>query len=430
MKRAIVTVGLGFGDEGKGSTVDYLCRRFDAGLVIRYCGGSQAGHNVQLPDGRRHTFSQFGAGTLAGANTYLGQPVILNPTALIREAAHLEELGVHAPFAMLSVHPGCLVSTYLHQAVNRLRELSRGAGRHGSCGHGIGETRQYWLRHGNGAILARDLVDRSVLREKLELLRQRLLLELQDVADRVPLDAFHSYDLLGITADAVAEPLLEVGARLHLSSTIPDCTTAVFEGAQGLLLDEWYGFHPHTTWSTVTPHHALEMAAGSGAEEVCVLGLMRSYTTRHGAGPLPSHDAQLTARLADEGNPWNEWQGNLRAGWLDLLLLRYAASGCGVIDNLAVSCLDHLDGHEARLCVAYDRCQDLPLPAGPNLAHQERLTRILTESVAVCEPATKDEVLAALAVIAPVAIVSHGPTHQDRAGVSLRFRKRVRPESR
>src|ERR1700731_673121 len=68
MRRAIVTVGMGFGDEGKGATVDFLCRPHGADLVVRYSGGSQAGHNVQLPDGRRHTFSQFGAGTLAAEN--------------------------------------------------------------------------------------------------------------------------------------------------------------------------------------------------------------------------------------------------------------------------------------------------------------------------------------------------------------------------
>src|SRR5207248_10196176 len=117
MRRAIVTVGLGFGDEGKGAAVDFLCRRHGADLVVRYSGGSQAGYNVQLPDGRRHTFSQFGAGTLAGARTYLGQPVIIHPTALVREAEHLRKLGVAAPFEMLTVHPRCLVSTYFHQVV-------------------------------------------------------------------------------------------------------------------------------------------------------------------------------------------------------------------------------------------------------------------------------------------------------------------------
>src|SRR5205807_7007849 len=136
MRRAIVTVGLGFGDEGKGGAVDLLVRRYDADLVIRYCGGSQAGHNVQLPDGRRHTFSQFGAGTLACAarppRTYLGPAVVIDPPALLREAAHLRELGVKDPSRLLTAHPHCLVTTVWHKALNRLRELARGDGRHGS----------------------------------------------------------------------------------------------------------------------------------------------------------------------------------------------------------------------------------------------------------------------------------------------------------
>src|SRR5437588_11513640 len=109
MKRAIITVGLGFGDEGKGATVDFLTRQYDADLVVRYSGGSQAGHNVQLPDGRRHTFAQFGAGTLAGRpgsrpRTYLGPGVIIDPPALLREAGHLADLGVEDPAGLLTGH--------------------------------------------------------------------------------------------------------------------------------------------------------------------------------------------------------------------------------------------------------------------------------------------------------------------------------------
>src|SRR4051795_5248276 len=104
MKRAVITVGLGFGDEGKGAAVDFLARHFEADLVVRYCGGSQAGHNVQLPDGRRHTFSQFGAGTLAPQRprTYLGPAVVISPGALLREAYHLAELGVEWPADLLT----------------------------------------------------------------------------------------------------------------------------------------------------------------------------------------------------------------------------------------------------------------------------------------------------------------------------------------
>src|SRR5881275_2533543 len=114
MRRATVTVGLGFGDEGKGAAVDFLCRRLGADLVVRYCGGSQAGHNVELPDGRRHTFSQFGAGTLAPhrPRTYLGPNVVIDPPALLREGRHLVEvMGVGDPFALLTAHPRCLVTT-------------------------------------------------------------------------------------------------------------------------------------------------------------------------------------------------------------------------------------------------------------------------------------------------------------------------------
>src|SRR5258708_1704472 len=188
MRRAIVTVGLGFGDEGKGAAVDFLCRRHRADLVVRYCGGSQAGHNVQLPDGRRHTFSQFGAGTFVGVPTYIGPRVVLHPTALVREAAHLEELGIADPFRTLTVHPRCLISTWLHQAANQLRELARGDARHGSCGHGIGETRSDWLQRGDDAVFARDLRDPATLREKLELLRQRFLLDLDKLADKLTRD--------------------------------------------------------------------------------------------------------------------------------------------------------------------------------------------------------------------------------------------------
>src|SRR5271167_1413742 len=126
MKRAIITVGLGFGDEAKGATVDFLTRKYRADLVIRYCGGSQAGHNVQLPDGRRHTFSQFGAGTLVAGSrrprTWLGPNVIIDPPAMLREAQHLCELGIDDPIRLLTVHPRCLVTTVWHRTVNQLRE--------------------------------------------------------------------------------------------------------------------------------------------------------------------------------------------------------------------------------------------------------------------------------------------------------------------
>ncbi len=337
MKRAVIVQGLGFGDEGKGATVDFLARELSADLVIRYCGGSQAGHNVVLPDGRRHAFAQFGAGTFAGAATYLGEQMIVNPPAMNAEAKHLRELTGEDPFQRLSIHPRALVSTVYHQQLNRLRELSRGANRHGSCGHGIGETRHYWLRYGRDAIYAADLHDRDALDGRLELLRQRALIEAQEFIDRVPEDEQWRLELFMEPLTPIARELELLGEPLDLQPSPPACKTAIFEGAQGVLLDEWRGFHPHTTWSTVTLQHALAMAEKSGADALCILGVTRSYLTRHGVGPLPTWSPELDRLLSDSGNPVNAWQGAMRRGWLDLMLLSYAADVAGAPLNGIVS---------------------------------------------------------------------------------------------
>jgi adenylosuccinate synthase len=322
-------------------------------------------------------------------------------------------MGVPDPFATLTVHPHALVSTFFHQALNRLRELSRGDGRHGSCGHGIGEARSYWLRYGSDSIRAQDLKDGAVLREKLELLRQRTLLDLQAFAHQVPPEGEDQADLLGIAAEAVAERLLEIGERVRLSSSVPDFELAVFEGAQGVLIDEWYGFHPHTTWSSVTAHHALELALRAKVERVRTLGVTRGFTTRHGAGPLPTHDEALTARLADPGNPWNRWQGDLRVGWLDLVLLRYAAQAVGHLDGLAVTWLDQCD--QARVCTGYQGEISFTPPAIPNLSRQEALNRLLGKATPIYRAVSRPGLLDVLQDVAPIAIEARGPTHLDRA---------------
>jgi len=435
MKRAVIVQGMAFGDEGKGATVDFLTRELGADLVVRSCGGSQAGHNVVLPGGRRHTFSQFGAGTLAGAATYLGEPMIIHLPAMHKEAQHLLEMTGEDPFARLLVHPRALVSTVYHQQLNRLRELSRGANRHGSCGHGIGETRHYWLRHGQDAIFASDLKDIDSLAGKLELLRQRVLLDVQEFVDHVP--AHEHWRLNGFMEPAyrIAVELRQMAAPLAIHPHVPEYTTAIFEGAQGVLLDEWRGFHPHTTWSTVTLDHALAMVEQSGADEVCTLGVTRAYMTRHGAGPLPTWSAELDARLADPGNPANDWQGTMRRGWLDLVLLQYALEVAGgTISALVLNNMDELARVVPQLCAAYrtsDRreIRRIPVASVPSLAFQERLTSLVEEAVPVCEMVSPAAIRQRLAShIAPVAVTAIGPTWRDRAIHELRFHRRASPD--
>jgi adenylosuccinate synthase len=428
MKRAIITVGLGFGDEGKGATVDFLARRLEADLVVRYCGGSQAGHNVQLPDGRRHTFSQFGAGALARdtdpPRTYLGPNVIIDPLALVLEACHLAELGVRDPFRLLTIHPRCLVTTAWLQILNRLRELSRGKDKHGSCGQGIGEARAYWLKYGEDAVFAADLRHLDRLRHKLELQRQRILLELQDFIDRINVEDLHEFDLWELNAEAIACDLYEaLPDELIMDAALPTFQTVIFEGAQGVLLDEYRGFHPYTTWSTVTPHHAWELVHAMNIEAVAVLGITRAYTTRHGEGPLPTYSADLTNRLKDLGNPWNRWQGSLRCGWLDLPLLRYAAAAAGPLDGLVVNHLDQIRQDDCRVCDAY-RNVTLTPSAAPQLGLQGKWTELLRRAEPVLSPTTPDRIVRSLGELAPVVITGAGPTGEQRELAKLRFRRR------
>lgn len=405
--KAVVTVGLGFGDEGKGATIDYLARSLKADLVVRYCGGAQAGHNVWLPDGRRHTFAQFGAGTLAGVPTYLGPRMIISPSTLLPEAEHLRSLGIDRPLSMISFHPDCLVSTHYHVLMNRLREIARGAGRHGSCGLGIGEARSYWLQHGQDAIVAADLKDRRALVAKLSLLRDRLLLEMQELAN---IDESLADELHESLPAWEADQLLAAAADYMLADQLPAGEVILFEGAQGVLLDEWKGFHPHTTWSTVTPYHAWEMIHEAGIDDVTVLGVTRAYATRHGAGPFPTHCPRMSATIVDPGNPDNAWQGSIRKGPLDLPLLDYAARVCRV-DGLVVNSLDQLPGRPA-MCVSYKSVGRLEIPG--SLREQSQLTEILSNVAPTIVETDAEGIIAALNEIAPVTIAGHGPTHLDR----------------
>jgi len=420
-RRAFVTVDLGFGDSGKGATVDWLCRQFGADLVVRYSGGAQAGHNVQLADGTRHTFAQFGAGTLAGARTYLGPAMIIEPLALAREAAALQRLlNGKDPYALLSVHPDCLVATPLHKMINRFCTLLDEAQyRHGTCGMGIGETRKYWLQYGSDAIFASDLQSQSTLRRKLELLRQRYLLALHE--RQYSADSAAQLDLRGIDTATMARQLAQ--QPLPVSEHPGGFSNVVFEAAQGVLLDEIYGFHPHTTWSdvTLTPakHLLATLMEDYDISDVTYLGIIRAYMTRHGNGPLPTYDAQLTATVQDPGNPVNDWQGGMRMGWLDLPLLRYAVQCCGApLDGLVVNHLDQLP-EPFFVCERYERGPELPFSLLPRKRDNWEMSAMLKgASPELRRLTTRQQLLDVVQELAPVWATADGPTAQHRQRVS------------
>ena len=167
--QAVIVVGLGFGDCGKGTLTDALVRRHDADLVVRHNGGAQAAHAVVLADGRSHVFHQFGSGTfIPGVGTFLSRHMLVNPLTLFWEEQELREVGVTDAFERLVLDRNALVTTPFHMAANRLREYARGEGRHGSCGLGIGETTADSLElPDTDTLRVGDLRDAPRLREKM-----------------------------------------------------------------------------------------------------------------------------------------------------------------------------------------------------------------------------------------------------------------------
>ncbi|NHZ32925.1 adenylosuccinate synthetase [Massilia rubra] len=442
--RLVSLLGLGFGDCGKGLFTDYLCRQWGAHTVVRFNGGAQAGHNVMLPDGRHHTFAQFGAGSFVpGTVTLLAFPVIVHPTALLVEDAYLRRAGVNDALRRILIDGRCRVTTPYHQAAGRMRELQRGAQAHGSCGVGVGETAGHGIDHPEQIVHYADLAQPALAMAKLELMRRTLRAGFSErCAELANQDAYAAelsvLDDAGMAArwlDQVAQltrqappaARAQVAQRLHL----PGCV--LFEGAQGVLLDEWRGFHPHTTWSSIGPASVEAVASDAGQHgRIEHLGILRSYMTRHGNGPLPTHDARLD-HLPEPHNASGGWQGRFRRGHPDALLLRYALQVAGPLDGLLVSHLD-VFGREPHLrwCGGYedgdaagDLCARDPvsgrieaiLPgAAHDLAHQERLGHLLARArphyagEPVADASAFVAQLEALTGL-PVLFGSHGPTH-------------------
>ncbi|MEV4348686.1 adenylosuccinate synthetase [Actinoplanes sp. NPDC049596] len=393
MNEHVAVVDLGYGDAGKGTVVDALCASAPVRAVLRFNGGAQAAHNVVTEDGRHHTFSQFGSGTLRGVPTHLTRFMVVDPLALAAEAAALGN-----PFELLTVDGDALLATPWHRAANQRREAERGGSRHGSCGMGVGETVAYALSHAHAPRVA-DTRSRTRLRRVLSSL----------AGDLGP---------IGAPLDDVVEAFALFGSKVSIvDGSHTDRLLAegpcVFEGAQGVLLDEWRGWHPHTTWSTTTFDNVTELC-GSFKR----LGVVRTYTTRHGAGPFVTADPSLD--LPEAHNGTGEWQGAFRAGHFDAVAHRYAVEVAGGVDALAVT---HLDApgrcDSLRVCEAYslEGLTWARIEPGPprDLGHQAELTaRLFRATPGVMS--RPDEWAPAIGAMlgAPVEIESYGPTAADK----------------
>ena len=437
-------LGLGFGDCGKGLFTDFLCRRWNAHTVVRFNGGAQAGHNVVLPDGRHHTFSQFGAGSfLPHMRTVLAAPVVVHPTALLIENRFLSRAGVHHALGRLVIDGRCRINTPFHQAAGRLREWMRGSAAHGTCGIGFGETVRHSIARPDLTLRYDDLAQPRMAAEKLEAIRIDLGADFESLR-RAPFNTRGSDPSsrgqigteLGVLRDQeISMRWFESIAELLRSVPPADSNaiapifhapgTVLFEGAQGILLDEWNGFHPHTTWSSVHGGAVDALAAEWGlTEPVHHLGVLRSYLTRHGHGPFPTHDPELDA-LAEPHNGQDGWQGGFRRGHPDEVLLRYALDAIGPLSGLLVSHLDAIEKSPRGLqwCRAYDieggdRIERLHPGEKRDLARQEAWTENLKranpcyEAQPIRDSSVLLERLATISKL-PILFGSRGNTYLD-----------------
>jgi adenylosuccinate synthase len=396
MSKAFIVIGLLYGDEGKGQVVEHLTREHGAHTVMRFSGGAQAAHNVIAPDGRHHTFAQFGSGTFAGADTYLGRDMMINPLDMFNEYYHLATLGETDVWDRLSVNKGCLVTTPVHEAANLLKEYYRRGRAHGTTGKGIGETRRV-IGEGGLMLHAGELADKQTTRKRLEKLiafygveqdrwvdHQHPPDDTANWSDRLEAARLLLYGEKPASVEAWVDRYAEWAARtrlvdnVHLSNLLRNSGTVVLEGSQGVLLDEAVGFHPHTTWSDVTPGPARSelMIAGLDSTDVETVGVVRSYTTRHGAGPFPS-DANRrrpyeSRDFAAKGNRlwWEEphnapnereihpkyefgTAGEFRRSPFDAVAFRYAV-GRTRPDSIAVTHLDAFSGDAWPVVESYE----------------------------------------------------------------------------
>ncbi|GAB4517865.1 MAG: adenylosuccinate synthase [Anaerolineae bacterium] len=439
-KQAIIVTDLGYGDAGKGTVVDALTRHHNAHTVIRFNGGAQAAHNVVTPDGRHHTFAQFGSGIFVpGVQSYLSQYMLIDPYAMFNEEAHLRALGVPDAFTRTWIDRRARVISPYQQVTNRLRELARGSARHGSCGVGIGETVADHQRYGEAVIFAGDMPDEHTTRRKLTFLRDAkwadltpLLPLLRPLPEAAPLLAvFDDPELVEIAAEnyAYLAGLVRIVDEFALQRFLNAPGTLVFEGAQGVLLDETYGFAPYTTWSCTTFANALALLEDYEGE-ITRLGVLRTYFTRHGAGPFVTEEPALLPHLPEAHNTTSAWQQHFRVGYFDLVAARYALAVAGGADALAITHVDYL-AHLGYIGTAYRAQAHTPgeyfmydnglvtairhRPAPP-WEHQLSLTQHLLQCEPVYTPIQAASYLAFLAeaLHLPIALISYGKTAAEK----------------
>jgi adenylosuccinate synthase len=348
MGKNVVVIGTQWGDEGKGKIVDWLTE--EAQGVVRFQGGHNAGHTLVI-GGRKTVLRLIPSGILHPAvSVYIGNGVVLSPTALLQEIGELEAAGVEVR-ARLKISPACPLVLPYHVALDQAREGAMGDAKIGTTGRGIGPA--YEDKIARRAIRLQDLLypDRFAAKLKAVLEYHNFVLTQYFKRDPVPFEATRDATLALVPQ--LAPMVADVAGLLQAARRRGE--SLLFEGAQGALLDVDHGTYPY-----VTSSNCLAGAAASGAGVGVhfldyVLGIAKAYTTRVGTGPFPTElTDDVGAGLAKRGNEFGSVTGRpRRCGWLDLPALTRSLQLNGV-DGLCITKLDVLDGlPEVKIATGY-----------------------------------------------------------------------------
>ncbi len=421
MARNVVIIGTQWGDEGKGKVVDWLTER--AGGVVRFQGGHNAGHTLVI-GGKKQVLRLIPSGMLRpGVRCFIGNGVVLSPQALLQEIDELEAAGVEVS-SRLRVSGACTLILPHHVALDRARESRRGDAKIGTTGRGIGPA--YEDKVARRALRVDDLFHPERFRSRLVEILDLHNFMLTQYLGAEPLDPAQVADEVLALASRLKPMVADVPAEL--ARAMREGQSLLFEGAQGALLDVDHGTYPYVTSSNCVAGAA---AAGAGVPPGAlhyVMGIVKAYTTRVGAGPFPTelHD-DVGKHLATVGKEFGSVTGRpRRCGWFDAPALKRSIQLNGIA-GLAVMKLDVLDGLEAvRLCVAYRRGGEQldMLPAGADAVAEcepiyEEMPGWKTSTVGIQSwdqlPTNAQRYLKRLSEVAgaPIDLVSTGPDRVD-----------------
>ena len=348
MGKFVIIIGTQWGDEGKGKVVDLLTER--AAAVARFQGGHNAGHTLVI-GGKKTVLSLIPSGILhPNVQCLIGNGVVLSLEALFRESQMLIETGVDV-FARLRVSPNCPLILPSHVALDKAREAARGANAIGTTGRGIGPA--YEDKVARRAVRVQDLFQREKFAAKLGEILDFHNFTLQQYFKQPAVDFQKTLDEQLSYADRVRPLVSDITQRL--ASLRAEGADVMFEGAQGAMLDVDHGTYPFVTSSNTTGGFA-GTGTGLGPRSFdYVLGIVKAYTTRVGAGPFPTElFDEYGEHLSRVGHEFGAVTGRKRrCGWFDAVSLRRSIIHSSV-SGLCLTKLDVLDGLETlQICVGY-----------------------------------------------------------------------------